>query len=52
MSEHIVEKKTYYGVFASLMVLLTATVVIDNAGSEAELGARIERLVERLRKET
>ena len=29
-----------------------ATVVIDNAGSEAELGARIERLVERLRKET
>ena len=28
MSEHIVEKKTYYGVFGSLMVLLAATVGI------------------------
>ncbi len=28
MSEHIVEKKTYYGVFASLMILLAATVTI------------------------
>jgi len=27
-------------------------VVIDNAGSEAELGVQIERLVDRLRKET
>ena len=26
--EHIVEKKTYYAVFASLMLLLAATVVI------------------------
>jgi cytochrome c oxidase subunit IV len=26
MSEHIVEKKTYYGVFAGLMVLMVATV--------------------------
>jgi len=28
MSEHIVEKKTYYKVFAALMVLLAATVAI------------------------
>ena len=28
MSEHIVEKKTYYGVFAALMLLLGATVTI------------------------
>jgi len=28
MSEHIVEKKSYYGVFATLMVLLGATVTI------------------------
>ena len=28
MSEHIVEKKTYYAVFGSLMVLLAATVGI------------------------
>jgi len=28
MSEHIVEKKTYYSVFAGLMVLLAATVAI------------------------
>jgi len=28
MSEHIVEKKTYFGVFAALMTLLGATVVI------------------------
>ena len=28
-----------------------ATVVIDNGGSEAELGAQVERLIERLRRE-
>jgi cytochrome c oxidase subunit 4 len=28
MSEHIVEKKTYVGVFAALMALLGATVII------------------------
>jgi cytochrome c oxidase subunit IV len=28
MSEHIVEKKTYYSVFAALMILLAATVGI------------------------
>ena len=28
-----------------------ATVVIDNGGSEADLGAQVERLIERLRKE-
>jgi cytochrome c oxidase subunit IV len=28
MSEHVVEKKTYYAVFASLMLLLAATVGI------------------------
>jgi cytochrome c oxidase subunit 4 len=28
MSEHIVEKKTYFGVFGALMALLGATVVI------------------------
>ena len=28
MTEHIVEKKTYYGVFLSLMLLLAATVSI------------------------
>jgi cytochrome c oxidase subunit 4 len=28
MSNHIVEKKTYYAVFASLMVLLAATISI------------------------
>ena len=28
MTEHILEKKTYYGVFAGLMVLLAATVGI------------------------
>jgi cytochrome c oxidase subunit IV len=28
MSEHIVDKKIYYGVFAALMALLGATVVI------------------------
>ena len=28
MSEHLIDKKTYYGVFASLMALLGATVAI------------------------
>jgi cytochrome c oxidase subunit 4 len=28
MTEHIVEKKTYYSVFAALMILLAATVAI------------------------